>query len=169
MGDFKQYIRNCVQTGVDIMIEMHHLSTVTFEDICMLIHITLIRDVMVWLSDDVRKHINYNMIKDLNMLWIPDTHNKEELAILAYLHGQVSISEPICLCVNYDKSKPDTAVVHQISDKFIKVAERCGIISYHEVEEIRKIYKIKSDTLGGAQYFAEYMFVGPKSASKISQ
>ena len=59
MSNFKQHIRECFFTKTNITIEMDHLKEITFEDICMLIHIISVEKLDVILSEDVKKYLRY--------------------------------------------------------------------------------------------------------------
>jgi len=150
MSNFKQHIQNCVIAECNISIEIAHLSSITFEDICMLVHLISAEKFNVVLSEEVKKHLKYNIFKNVEAIHMLDVPNKEELAILLYLHDN-SVFSPAIYDLYSDTSK------YYMSDKFLIYAKKTGVDNYLLTIAICKAYGIRYKNTQLNKYFEHYM------------
>jgi hypothetical protein len=150
MSNFKQHIQNCVIAECNISVEIAHLEKITFKDICMLVHLISAEKFNVVLSEEVKKHLKYNLFKDTATIYMLDVPNKEELAILLYLHDNPVFS-PAIYDLYFDESK------YYMSDKFLIYAKKTGVDNYLLTIDICKAYGIKYKNTQLNKYFEHYI------------
>ena len=158
--EFREYVMSCILNNVNMEIEMEHLPSITFTDICTLIHWVYISDCKLKFSDAVRSYLNHPMFELINCVHMKNTENSEELAILLYLVDNNFGGRQYCISVFDINKKP-----YKMSDAFIKEAKKYGIHNYDIFHRIVCSYNIQEtpDTTQASISFREYMTV-PKSA-----
>jgi hypothetical protein len=163
MSDFKQYVQDCARNRNNIKVNIGHLDSITMEDICMLIHIMSVKKLEVILSQDVKHYLEYDYLC-MGIIFMANMHNKEELAILMYLHKN-PVFPPKKSYDLYTSSKANTR--YAMSDNFLVYAKQCDVSDYSMTEDICKTYCIKYQNTPTNQYFEQYMSTGPKSARNV--
>lgn len=133
---FREHIQQHIDDKV-IMVEMCHINSITFDDICILIHLITTQEIKVKLSPEVKTHLDYDMFTNhSSAMLMPDVSNGEELIVLLYLPQPkfqylptfnveimyYSYSEQ---CYNY-MGNPK----YNMSDRFFLAAKKYGIIGY---------------------------------------
>ena len=131
---FREHIQQHIDDKV-IMVEMCHINSITFDDICILIHLITTQEIKVKLSQEVKTYLCYDMFTDhSSAMLIPDVSNGEELIVLLYLPQpkfrylptfNVDINYYLEQCDHYTY-RPE----YNMSDRFFLAAKKYGIIDY---------------------------------------
>lgn len=157
MSTFKEYIIECIEEYKDVSVELKHLDSVTFEDICMLIHLITTQDKEIS-SNSASYCLPY--LYNKNTMLMCEAHNKEELLILKFLS-----------CKYMHKAKYIDLVLRKekyiMSPKFVEMARCCGVYHYHITKNIISIFKIIYDTEEANSYLEYYKGNHKKSARNI--
>lgn len=124
---FKNHIKQCINNKKNINVEIGHLESITFDDICALIYLLSETKTKIILSDRVKTKL---CIFE-NDYFMPDVDNIEQLAILRYL------SEPNQDNINVNRIHEP----HRMSTDFIILAECAAVDHYPITNDI--IYKFK--------------------------
>ena len=157
MSTFKEYIIECIEEYKDVSVELKHLDSVTFEDVCMLIHLVTTQNKKIFRSNDVFHHLPHMNNTTVMML---DVHNKEELLLLKFL-SCIYMQNAKCLDLYLHKEK------YIMSPKFVEMARCCGVYHYHITKNIISIFKIIYDTEEANSYLEYYKGNHKKSARNI--
>jgi len=168
MTSFKEYIQWCISQEKDtISVELGHLESVTFDDICVLIHLITTEDKKVFLSKEVKMDLCYDGLDNSHIIELKNTDNCEELAILEYFSVTPT---PYIYSVhlqksNYINGELMSTTRYKMSPKFIQVAKKYKINNYPLTRQIISVYNIpyEYNTQRAKMWFSSYMNM-PKSA-----
>jgi hypothetical protein len=138
MSSFKEYIKRCVADNNDILVEVEHLDSVTYDDICALIYFISGKSKKVELSKEVQKKLGYYGFDQSSEIIISNKKNYEELAILLYLS-----CDPHHVCYT-----PVYYIAHgkrlqyKMSTDFIIIAESFALENYRLTRNIIASFEI---------------------------
>lgn len=165
MSTFKEYIRECVAKNENICVKEEHFGSVTFEDVCMLIHIITTTHNQVVMDNDASAKINCADMVMNHHIQFDKLNYKESLAILAVIAiCKVDYLYPIIMHTGADD-------IYHMSDEFVKVAKYCGVYDYPVTKNIISRFRINYEysTEEADGYLDHYLNGQTKSAgtSKI--
>jgi hypothetical protein len=142
MESFREYIQQHVDSQI-ILVEMWHLNTITFDDICILIHLITTQNMKVKFSEAVKLYLNYEEFTQNSVARIPaDAKNGEELIILMYLPVLCYEFTYFVEISYYSKQHDDYVFQYQMSNKFTLAAKKYGILKYPGMIRIIANYNI---------------------------
>lgn len=159
MSIFKEYLRECITENKDIDLEEKHFGSVTFEDVCMVIHFITTTNKQIQLGTRIALKIYYadNMFR-VHIL-LEKLGGSESLAILV----------AFAICKNGARevtihTKPGDT--YTMSGEFIRVAKICGIYEYPVTKNLisKLCIKYEYSTEEGASYLGYYLGGQTKSA-----
>ena len=158
---FREYIRECVINGTDITVEIEHLESVTFEDVCMIIHLVMTKGKKLMLSDATERQLDYATLVDNCTVWF-DNGMTEELAIIMFIVlCDTHYTHPIrtYLPVNDEQGY---AKMYEMSPNFVLAARRCGVDDYMITKHIIAAFDIKYEhDTEEAEGYLNNRYLGP--------
>jgi hypothetical protein len=135
MLSFREYIKQCVADDKDILVEVEHLDSVTYDDICALIYLISDKYKKVILSKNAKKKLNHNNYDRHFLKLVLDYKNCEELGILVYLSFDYHDILPILI---YRDDQ-----LHKMSTDFVLYAESFAMQNYRMVMNIMASFDIR--------------------------
>jgi len=163
MATFKDHIIKCIETNSDILVKDKHLQSVTFTDICVLIHLITTRDKSVELTGDAAYSHNYHISTfGKSRITITQNINNEELLILFSICKLPLSAETYVVQTVNDE-------VYHMSPKFIEAARYCGVYNYLLSRYIIAAFDIEYEynTDEAEAHLKHYMGHNKKSARNI--
>lgn len=140
----KKYLSDSKQFEITLPM----LNTITFDDVCALIHLLTIRNCKVCnFSANSDQYLKMNSLEVCDHLYIPNNKNSEELAILMYILGDQQ--------VRHIYTDPDNKVkngeLHDIrvftekykmSNKFLEYVKKYKMETYPICIRIMSVFRI---------------------------
>lgn len=166
MALFKEYIRERILNNEDIVVGIEHLESVTFEDICIVIHYTTkMKNGCVKSTGEIKDHPYYVNMNGNGIIIRGNEKNFEELVILMFaIRDEDFYAYPVSLhdTVNEDGYNP----VYNISQQFILNAKDWGIYDYPIVKRIIAAFNMDYEySLEEADGYMEYYLHGINTKS----
>lgn len=163
METFKEYIIRCIETDEDIFIKQKHIQSVTFTDICVLIHIIATMDKHVELSRDISKLYTFqaSCYHDV-YIGITQHTNNEELLLLYFMFRLNKVDDRVEITSAGNK-------IYHMSPKFIETAKLCGVYDYPMTRNMITLLGIvyEYNTEEAEAYLGHYIGHNQKSARNI--
>lgn len=165
MSAFKEYLRKCVTNNSDIMIKSKHLDSVTFEDICMVIHHVEKNKRKIKLRDDAIIRKMHNNVRFNLRATIENGEKDEKLAILVFIAG---LSGGYTHAIATIRPIDDSGVYpkYEMSRDFVLAAKKCGTIEHDITKCVIVAFNIKYDQSfeEADQYMNHYLGFSTKSS-----
>ena len=133
---FKEYIESCES---DIIVEMNHLNEVTFENICTLIKLIIIKNKKVILSDEVKQYLGHSIFEQSTSVELKKVKNGEELMLLLHISDGLYLDQSFEVDILWDANNDGKYTYYpkyKMSNKFVLAAKQHGISKYPCVKKI---------------------------------
>lgn len=157
---FKSYIQSKPD---NILVEFDHLESVTFEDICTLIHLIVTQNKRVLLSDEVKEYLGYEAFSQGTSVELKKVENCEELLVLLYISDGLYLDQSFQVDIFWDANQDGKGTYHpkyKMSNKFLTAAWEYNILEYPCVKKIIcnfDIFDGTLDTSDADETFDRYM------------
>lgn len=136
MSDIREHIRECFENKTNIIIEKDHLAGITFEDICMIIHIVTFCDIRVSMSDKAKVYVNYGEFPDVDVTEI-NAIKTEEVVVLMFIIRYRDRYTSSTLTLDEERKK------YKMSENFILAAKNCGVYDHRIAKHIIVSFDMK--------------------------
>lgn len=162
MISIKEYIKECITYKTDIVIKSEHLSSITYVDICMIIHFIEKTENITVYSDDARiRRFRDDIYSGYVIMEKPDD---EKLCILAFISMDMyKYVRYIDLCGAVGQFGVRSR--YEMSQKFIDAAILCGILGHGITINIISSFSMKYEiSYEEADDYLNYYMGSQKSA-----
>jgi len=169
---FADYIRGQIADGQDIMVNNEYLRSITFVDICVLIHAMTTQNTKIHLPPIVARTLGIDAYTNSRRITVFGIENGEELAILMYLVDEYHLGSATPVDLFWAGNENGEFVCnpkYKMSNRFVLAAKDCGMYNHPIVKKIISNYDIDTQDYDPTEAnikFQEYMNQ-PKSARNI--